>query len=57
MDEIPDRTDMILQLFGNRQGFPYEAADALPQGVVEAFNMVSSARCPSQPPDGVSTAQ
>jgi len=40
MDEIPDRTDMILQLFGKRQGFAHQAADALPQGGVEAFTMV-----------------
>jgi len=37
MDEIPDCADMILQLLGKCQGLAHQAANALPQGGVQAF--------------------
>ena len=40
MDEKPQCTDVILELFGKRQGFAHETSTALAEGVVEALNMV-----------------
>ena len=39
-DEILDSTDMVGQLFGERQGFADQPGNTLPQGVVEAFNVI-----------------
>ena len=39
-NEILDGSDMVGQLFGRRQGFARQPGNTLPQGVVEAFNMI-----------------
>ena len=39
--EVFDGTDMIGQLFGEGQGVPDEAGDALPQRVIETLDMIS----------------
>jgi len=40
VDKKPKRTDVILELFGKRQGFADKASTTLPKGVVETLNMV-----------------
>ena len=42
-DEVFDGTDVVRQLFREGQCVPDEAGDALPHGVVEAFNMIGFA--------------
>jgi hypothetical protein len=43
VDKIPKGTDVVLELFGKRQGFTHEASTELTKGVVETFNMVGQA--------------
>jgi len=40
MHKIPNCPNVVTQLLGERQGFPHQAPDPLPQGVVEALNIV-----------------
>lgn len=39
MNEIPNGTDMIGELFRKRERLTHEPGTTLPQGVVEPFNM------------------
>ena len=43
-DEIFDGADMVGQFFRERQGVADQTGNALPQRVVEAFNMIGFAR-------------
>ena len=43
MDKIPNRTDMISQLFRERQRFADQTGTALAKGVVEALDAVGHA--------------
>ena len=43
VDESPDSTDVVLKLFGEGQGLSDESRTTLPEGVVEALNMVGFA--------------
>ena len=45
MDKIPNRANMIFQLFRKRERFTYQAGDALPQRTIKAFNVIGLARC------------
>ena len=44
VDKGPDRADVILELFREGQCFAPEPAEALPQGVVESFDMRGATR-------------
>jgi hypothetical protein len=39
-DEVLDGPEMVGQLFGECQRVTYHTGDALPQGVVEALNVI-----------------
>jgi hypothetical protein len=39
MDEIPNGTDVILQGFGEGQGFSNSPRHSLPQSIVESLNV------------------
>jgi hypothetical protein len=43
-DEILDSTDVVGQLFGERQRFAHQTGNALSQGIVEMFNVIGLAR-------------
>ncbi len=43
MDEHPNRTNVILNLFGKGQRLPHQPRNPLPQGVVQAFNVACQA--------------
>jgi len=43
MDKIPDCPEMIVQFFGERQRFSDQPRYALPQRIVEPFNMTGFA--------------
>jgi hypothetical protein len=38
MDKIPNRTNMIRQRFGERQGFAHQTRTALTKGIVKTFD-------------------
>src|SRR5882724_5557995 len=40
VDKKPKSANVILELFGKRQGFTHKARTTLPKGVVETLNMV-----------------
>jgi hypothetical protein len=40
MNEIPNRTDMIGQLFGKSQRFAHQPPNPLPQRVIDALDMI-----------------
>jgi len=39
MDKVPDGTDVVLPLLRERQGLAHQAADPLPQRVVQPLDM------------------
>lgn len=43
VDKKPQRTTMILELFGKGEGFADQTSTTLSKGVVEALNMVGEA--------------
>ena len=43
MHKIPNGTDMIFQLLGERQGFAYQTRDTLAQSTIEAFDVTGLA--------------
>ena len=43
VDKEPERTDVILELFGKGQCFADEAGTTLTESVIEAFDMVGQA--------------
>ena len=43
VDEEPERSNVILELFGKRERFAHEAGTALAKSVVEALNMIGEA--------------
>jgi len=44
VDEGPDSADVVIEVFGEGEGFPDKSRASLPQGVVEAFDMVGLSR-------------
>lgn len=50
MNEVPDRSNVIVHLLGERQGFSHQSRDSLAQGAVESFNPIGQttllANCP-----------
>ena len=42
-NEVLDGTDVMRQLLGEREGLTYETRHALPQGIVEAFDVIGFA--------------
>jgi hypothetical protein len=49
-DEKLDGTNVALQLLGERQRFTHQTRNALPQGVIETFNVID---CPGFLRDGL----
>ena len=43
VDKKPERTDVVLKLFGKRQCFTNQAGTALTKGIVETLNMIGQA--------------
>jgi hypothetical protein len=43
-DKISDRTDVILQLLGERQCSPHQPRDTLAQRIVEPFDVIGQPR-------------
>ncbi len=43
VDETPDGTDMVFQLSGETERLPFQAADPLPGGQVEALHVAGLA--------------
>ena len=43
VDKKPEHTDMVLELFGKREGFTHKASTKLAKSVIETFNMVGQA--------------
>ena len=39
-DEIPNRTDMVGKLLGERQSFTHQPRHPLPQGIVKALDVI-----------------
>lgn len=39
MDEQPDGPNVVLELFGERQGLPYQSGYPLPEGVVQPLDV------------------
>ena len=44
VDKEPESADVILELFGKRQGFAHKASATLTKSVIEALNVVGEAR-------------
>ena len=42
-NEILNGADVVVQLFGKRQRTAHQAGNALPQGVIKAFNVIGLA--------------
>jgi len=40
MDEVPNCSDMVGNLLGKRKCFAYQSSNPLPQGVVEALDVI-----------------
>jgi len=44
VDEVPNRPNVVFQLFGEGQGFAYQSRNSLSEGIVEALNVVGLSR-------------
>ena len=43
MNKIPDSSDLIIQIFGKREGFPNQAGNPLPKRAIESLDMIGLA--------------
>ena len=43
MNKIPNSSNMVFQLFRERQCFSYQPRNALPKRIVESFNVIGFA--------------
>lgn len=44
LHKVPDRADVIAQFLRERQGFPHQSSNSLPEGVIESFDGAGLAR-------------
>ncbi|PSO65068.1 MAG: hypothetical protein BRC36_04725 [Cyanobacteria bacterium QH_2_48_84] len=51
VNQVPNRAEMITQLFGKRKRRRYQTPDPLPQSVVEALDVVRQDHCVGRQPD------
>ena len=43
MNKIPNSSNMVFQLFRERQCFSHQSGNALPQRIIESFNVIGFA--------------